>query len=68
MSKYLRANHASFVTRNFEKLLWKEQEISTYTKVAYNQQRNNCVGILKKSKRAYFESLDVKFVKDNKKF
>ena len=38
------------------------------TKVAYNQQRNKCVSILKKSKRSYFESLDVKFIKDNKKF
>ena len=37
------------------------------TKVAYNQQRNTFVSILKKSKRSYFESLDVKFVKDNKK-
>ena len=61
--------------RDFERLLCKEQdlEISTLnnnqtTKVAYNQQRNKCVIILKKSKRSYFESLDVKFVKDNKKF
>ena len=37
-------------------------------KVAYNQQRNKCVSILKKIKRSYFESFDVKFVKDNKKF
>ena len=38
------------------------------TKVAYNRQRNKCVSILKKSKKSYFESLDTKFVKDNKKF
>ena len=38
------------------------------TKVAYNQQRNKCVSILRKSKKSYFESLDVKFVKDDKKF
>ena len=38
------------------------------TKVAYNQHINKCVIILKKSKRTYFESLDVKFVKDNKNF
>ena len=36
-------------------------------KVAYNKQRNKCVSIPKKSKRFHFESLDVKFVKDNKK-
>ena len=38
------------------------------TKVAYNQQRNKCVSILKKSRKSYFESLDAKFVKDNKQF
>ena len=37
-------------------------------KVAYNQQRNKCVSILKKSKKSYFQSLDVKFVKGNKNF
>ena len=38
------------------------------TKVAYNQQRNKYLSILQKLKRSYFESLDVKFVKDSKKF
>ena len=38
------------------------------TKVAYNQQRNKCVSILKKSKRSSFENLDVKSVKDNNNF
>ena len=38
------------------------------TKFAYNQQRNKRVSILKKQKRCYFETLDVKIVKDNKKF
>ena len=38
------------------------------TEVAYNQQRNTCTSILKKSERSYFESRDVKYVKDNKKF
>ena len=57
---------------SFEKLLCKEQylEINIYLqqctetiKAAYNQQRNKCVSILRKSKRSYFECLDVKFVK-----
>ena len=47
--------------------IYLKQRIET-TKVAYNQQRNKCVSILKKSRRFYFESLDVKFVKDNKTF
>ena len=44
------------------------KQLTEATKVAYNQQRNKCVTILKKSKRSYFESLHVKFVKDNKRF
>ena len=58
--------------RNFEKLLYKEQdlEISTLNNVLKQPRlhRNKCVSIIKKSKRSDFESLDVKFVKDNKKF
>ena len=74
--KYLRANHASFVTKELRKAImlrtrlrniYLKQRTET-TKVAYNQQRNKCVSILKKSKKSYFESLDAKFVNDNKKF
>ena len=38
------------------------------TKAAYNYQRNICVSLLRKSKRSYFENLNVKLVRDNKKF
>ena len=74
--KYLRANHASFVTKEFRKAIklrtrlrniYLKQRTET-TKVAYSQQRNKCVSTLKKSKISYFESLAVKFVKGNKKF
>ena len=74
--KYLRANHASFVTKELRKAImlrtrlrniYLKQRTET-TKVAYNRQRNKCVSILKKSKKSYFESLDTKFVKDNEKF
>ena len=73
---YLRANHASFVTKELRKAImlrtrlrniYLKQRTET-TKVAYNWQRNKCVSILKKSKKSYFESLDTKFVKDNKHF
>ena len=74
--KHLRANHASFVTKELRKAIMERTRLRNIylkqrtetTKVAYNQQRNKCVSILKKTKRSYFESLDVKFVKDNKKF
>ena len=74
--KYLRENHASFMTKELRKAImlrtrlrniYLKQRTET-TKVAYNQQRNKCVSILKKSKKSYFESLEVKFVKENKKF
>ena len=51
----------------FSYMLFLLKERTEATKVGYNQQRNKCVSILKKSKRSSFESLDVKFVKDNKK-
>ena len=72
--KYLRANHASFVTKELRKAIMQRirlrniylKQRTEATKFAHNQQK--CVCILKKSKRSYFESPDVKFVKDNKKF
>ena len=74
--KYLRANHASFVTKELRKAVMQKtglrniylKQCTEATKVAYNQQRDKCASILKKSKRSYFESLDVKFVMDNEKF
>ena len=38
------------------------------TKAANNYQRNICVSLLRKSKRSYFENLNVKLVRDNKTF
>ena len=59
--KYLRENPQ----RNFEQLFWKEQDLETST---LSNVLKQCVSILKKSKRSYFENLDVKFVNDNEKF
>ena len=59
--KYLRENPQ----RNFEQLFWKEQDLETST---LNNLLKQCASILKKSKRSYFEILDVKFVNDNEKF
>ena len=74
--KHLRANHASFVTREFRKAVMKRARLRNVylkkrteaTKAAYNYQRNICVSLLRKSKRSYFENLNVKLVRDNKKF
>ena len=74
--KHLRANHASFVTKELRKVIMQRTRLRNI----YLKQRTepirlhiiskeiNVLTILKKSQRFYFESLDVKFFKDNKKF
>ena len=37
-------------------------------KKAYNKQRNKCVSLLRKTKKAYYSNLNVKDIADNKKF
>ena len=75
--KHLRVNHATFVTKEFRKAVMKRARLkerllkkkrTEATKAAYNYQRNICVSLLRKSKRSYFENLNVKLVRDNKKF
>ena len=74
--KHLRANHANFVTKEFQKAVMKRARLRNVylrkrteaNKAAYNYQRNICVNLLRKSKRSYFENLNVKLVRDNKKF
>ena len=71
--KYLRANHASFVTKELRKGIMERTRLRNIylkqrtetIKVAYNQQINKCVSILKKLKRSYFdfESLDVNLLR-----
>ena len=76
LKKYFRTNHAHFVTKELQKAIMERtrfrniylKQRNETTKVVCNQQRNKYVRILKKSKKSYFESLDLKFVKDNKNF
>ena len=35
-------------------------------RIAYKKQRNVCVSILRKSKKCYYENLDIKNITDNK--
>ena len=37
-------------------------------KKAYNKQRNKCVSLLRKTKKAYYSNLNVRDIVDNKKF
>ena len=75
--KNLRANHASFVKNELSKAImqrtrlrnsyFKQSTTTETTKVAYDQQRKECVSHLKKLKTSHFESLNKKFFEDNKK-
>ena len=74
--KHLRANHATFVIKEFRKAVMKRARLGNpylkkrtpTTKAAYNYQRNICVSLLRKSERSYFENLNVKLVSYNKNF
>ena len=74
--KHLRANHATFLTKEFHKADKKRARLrnaylkkrTEATKTAYNHQRNVCISFLRKSKRSYFENLNVNLVRDKKIF
>ena len=44
----------------------KKRTLEARTK--YNKQRNICVSLAKKTKRNYYENLDLNHINDNKKF
>ena len=66
-TKFLRANHSKFVTKNVNKALMlrkklrnqflKKRNLEARTK--YNKKRNICVSLVKKAKRNYYENLDL---------
>ena len=73
--KYLRANHSRFISKELSKEFIVRtkrnkfrKEKTTQARKAYNKQRNICVSILLKSKRLYFENVDIKYLGDNKTF
>ena len=75
-SKYLRANDQPFTTKDLRKEHMKRSRLKNiYLKnrnqtnaIAYKQQRNKCVSMLKMVKKAYFEKLQPSKISDNKKF
>ena len=74
--KHLRANLATFVTKEFRKAVMNRARLrnaylkkrTEETKAACNYQRNICACLLRNSKRSYLENLNVKLVRDNKNF
>ena len=61
MNMHLRANHANFVNKRFQKAFMKSEA----TKTASSNWQNIC--LLKNPKRSSFEILNVKLVRSNKK-
>ena len=71
--KYLRANHANFVTKQLRKAIMKRsklrnQDRNEASQSAYRKQRNLCETLLRKAKKQYFSNLEHKLITDNKKF
>ena len=63
--KFIRANQTPFISKLRNKFL-KSRSLSH--KKAYNKRRNACVSLLRKTKKQYYSTLNVKNIVDNKKF
>ena len=74
--KHLRNNHSDFITKDIRKAIMTRtrllnkfrKEKTKENKDAYNKQRNYCVSLIRKTKKDFFNSLDVKKITDNKQF
>ena len=72
--KYLRANHANFVTKQLRKAAMKRynndflKDRNDASQSAHIKQRTLCLTVLQKAKKQYFWTLEPKLITDNKKF
>ena len=74
--KYIRANHANFVTKALRKAIMLRsrlrniflKEKSLESKKAYNKLRNICVKMVKKAKKEHYQNISLSEITDNKKF
>ena len=74
--KYVRANNASFMNKALSKAIMTRSRFrnkflrnpTMLNKIKYNKQRNYCVNLLRKEKKKYYNSLDLKLITDNKQF
>ena len=75
-TKKVRGNNAPFMTKALSKEIMHRSKLKNNfnkkptdeNKRLYNKQRNFCVALLKKEKRNYYNNLDLRIFKDNKKF
>ena len=74
--KYIRYNQGPFMTNDLRKAIMNQSRIlnkfkkdnSEQNKWACKKQRNLCVKLLKKAKRTFYNTLNVKKISDNKTF
>ena len=74
--KYVRGNQMPFMTKQLSEEIMKSSRLrnnflrnrTEENKILYNRQRNYCVSLLRKSKKGYYENLNIKNVTDNKLF
>ena len=74
--KFVRANQGPFMSKTFSKACMTRSRLrnkylrtpSEENKINFKKQRNFCVNLLKREKKAYYSSLNTKLVLDNKKF
>ena len=64
--KYIRCNQAVLMNKQFRKAIMKFN--CTENQLAYKRQRTYCVKLLKKSKKDFYNYLNVKKLTDNKNF
>ena len=75
-TKFLRANHSKFVTKEVSKAIMLRTKLrnkflkknTLESRAKYNKQRNICVSFIKKAKRNYYENLDLKDINENQRF
>ena len=73
--KYVRGNKSPFINKVLMKAIMLRTKLRNIflkykteeSRIKYNQQRNLCVTLLRKSKRNYYNSLNEKIICDNKK-
>ena len=74
--RYVRYNQAKFMNKNLQKAImnrssllnrYREEETEA-TSTAYKRQRNFCVKLLRKTKKEFYNNLNVKYITENKLF
>ena len=74
--RYVRANQASFINSKIHKEVMRRTRLrnkfidskTDADRIAYNKQRNYCVSLIRKEKKAYYSNLNIRDVTNNKTF